>query len=204
MRFEEQVILPLPHPPGQVPLADEVRGTLLGSSLREIYERGRREDYFAALPPELHEAIRGLVASTWLPMDVALAHYEAVHTLGFTVEEQREMGRRVAARVQHGWAGTIIRGLRATGAVTPLRALPRFHQAWDRLIRGGGGAVYQVGPKDARIECHGFPLARVAYVRNAWTGMIESTLELLVRKCYAKEILRLRGPEKLAYHVSWV
>ena len=69
---------------------------------------------------------------------------------------------------------------------------------------GGHGAVYQVGPKDMRVECHGCPLADIAYVRNGWAGMFESTLELLAKKVYVREQPRYRSDTTCAFHIAWV
>lgn len=202
--FEERAIVELHCPAPRVPPVVRVRGTLLASSLQGVRERGLQDTYFEALDSQHHDTIREMVAATWLPVEVAMAHYEAVDALGLSARAQWTMGRRVAERVQHGWAGTVVRALKASGAVTPLRVLGRFPSGWERLMDGGATAVYQTGPKDLRVEGHGVPMAPGTYFRNAFGGMFESTLELVARTVYVSELPRYRGPTTCAYSISWV
>ncbi len=202
--FEERVLHELAYPRGEVPLVTRARGTLLASSTQGVRERGLQQEYFEALDPRYHEAIRGLVPGTWLPVELAAAHYAAIDTLGLAPEQQWDMGRRVAERVQHSWVGTVIRGLKASGAVTPVQVLTRFQNAWDRLFEGGGSEVVQTAPKDIRVEAHGMHLAPGAYFKNAWCGMFESTLELVAKKVYVRQLARYEGPTTCAFDISWV
>lgn len=204
MGFDERVLAELPFPKGQVPPVTKVRGTLLASSVRNVRDRGLNDAYFSFLEPELHDAIRGLVPSTWIPVDVALGHYRSIDQLDLTGADHWAMGRVVAERVQHGWAGTVIRGLKASGAVTPVQVLGRFPTAWDRLFQGGASAVVQTGPKDIRVEAYGMPMSRGVYFRNAWSGMFESTLELVARKVYVRELPNHRSDTTCAFAISWV
>lgn len=202
--FEQRVLGEMRHPEGAVPLIARVRGTLLASSVQGVRERGLTETYFEELPAEHHDAIRGLVASTWIPIEVAEAHYAAIDRLPLNAGDHWAMGRRVAERVQHGWVGTVVRGLKASGTVTPANVLARFQQGWDRLMDGGGASrVVQTGPKDIQIECYGIPLATSTYFRHAWCGMFESTLELVARKVFVRELVRYRSPTSCAFAISW-
>lgn len=202
--FEAKVLGELRHPEDAVPPITHVRGTLLASSVQGVKDRGLNESYFAELPAEHHDAIRGLVPSTWLPLEVAQAHYRAVDRLPLTSADHWAMGRRVAERVQHSWVGTIVRGLKASGAVTPVQVLERFQNAWDRLMDGGGASrVVQTGPKDIRVECYGIPLAEGNYFRAAWCGMFESTLGLVARKVFVRELVRYRSPTSCGFAISW-
>jgi hypothetical protein len=139
--------------------------------------------YFAALPPEHAPRPRELVAGQWLPMSVGLAHYAAIERIGLSAQQARENGRRVARSVQNTYLATLIRTL--SSGVTLWSVLPRLPSFLSRLVDGGACAVYKNGPKDARIEIHGVPVARFAYVRLGWAGMFESSLELVTRKVYA-------------------
>jgi len=202
--FEAKVLGELRHPEGAVPPITRIRGTLLASSVQGVRDRGLNETYFAELPEEHHDAIRGLIASSWIPIDVAKAHYRTMDELPLTEEDHWAMGRRVAERVQHSWVGTIVRGLKASGAVTPVQIMERFQQAWDRLMDGGGASrVVQTGPKDIRVECYGIELAEGNYFRNAWAGMLESTLGLVARKVFVRDLVRYRSPTSCAFSISW-
>ncbi len=202
--YEDRALIELPYPKDQVPLVTKVRGTLMASSVRGVRDRGHDDVYFELLPPEFHDAIRGLVPATWIPVETALAHYRTLDELDLTNADHWAMGRVVAERVQHGWAGTIIRGLKASGAVTPAQVLGRFDTAWNRLFQGGSNAVIQTGPKDVRVEAYGMPMAPGVYFRNAWSGMFESTLELVARKVYVRELPNYRSATTCAFAISWV
>ena len=121
-----------------------------------------------------------------------------------TPEQQIDNGRLVAQRIQNTYVGTIIRGLKASGTVSVWALLERFPIAWGRLMEGGSSAVYRLGPKEARVECHGVPFADIAYFRAGWEGMFESTIELVTRKVYTRQLPGLQTPTVIAYRVSWV
>jgi hypothetical protein len=196
-----EVIVPLDK--RQMQPVTAVRSTLLRASLDAVTELGKRPDYFLLLPMELHDAMEGLVVGEWLEIGVAAEHYRAIDQLGISDDQAYRIGRRVSDRVQKSYAGTVLRALGAS--VTPFSALERAPAFWARLIEGGGLVVYATGPKDARIEFHGFPLARFAYIRHAFRGIIESILELVVRKAYGKVVWPVGGDrDALGYEISWV
>ena len=99
------------HALDRTPLATHLRGTVLASSLSAIEGLGMRDDYFATLAPEHHDAIRGLVVNDWIPMALALAHYGALETMGLAGEVARDNGRKVADRVQKSYLATLVRAL---------------------------------------------------------------------------------------------
>mgnify|MGYP003429131795 FL=1 len=73
----------------------------------------------------------------------------------------------------------------------------------SRLVKGGACAVYKLGPKDARIELHGVPIARYAYVRAGWAGMIEGTLSMVARGVTVRDRSRINSDTIAAFGVSW-
>ena len=56
----------------------------------------------------------------------------------------------VSVQVQATFLGTLAKMGRSAG-VTPWTGLVHFQRLWDRVLDGGGVAVYRVGPKDARV-----------------------------------------------------
>jgi len=82
--------------------------------------------------------------------------------------------RRRAARdlievgddVEGTFLGTLFRAARL-GGVSPWVGLSHAQRLYERLLDGGGGlCVVRLGPKEARMEIAGLPLARIAYFRN--------------------------------------
>jgi hypothetical protein len=196
-----EVVLALPCAEARVPLATHIRGTVLASSLAAIESMGLRDAYFDALPKPRHDAMRSIVVGEWQPMDLGVAHYGAIEALGLSFEQARENGVRVADRVQKSYLATMIRALGF--GITPWSILPRTQSILDRLLQRVAAAVLRVGPKDARIEIHGAPIASFQYVRGGWAGMIEGGLDLVTRKTYCRDVSRPNATTVAAFLVSW-
>ncbi len=197
-----ETILALPFPAERVPRATAIRSTTLISSLGTLRALGLAEAYFAQLPSGHHAAIRDLVTGVWLPMDLGIAHYAAIERLNLSAEQARENGRRVSQSVQNSYFVTLVRTLGS--GVTLWSVLPRLPSFLARLVDGGACAVYRDGPKDARVEIHGVPIARFSYVRLGWAGMFESTLELLARRVYVRDVSPPRTSSMAAFTIAWV
>lgn len=199
---EEEEIVPLRAPRGRVPPVTHVRSTLISASITAMRARGRYEEYLARLPRVHHETVVHMVAGVWVPIDVAVAHYETVEHLGFTPHDALDIGLEVAAVVRASALGGIVRLAKGAG-MTPWTGLAHFQRLWDRIVQGGAGAVYKIAPKEARIEAHGLALARIAYARAGLRGIIVGSTELFCSKAYVSEIPRLCTPTILAYRVAW-
>src|ERR1700691_3436528 len=96
----EEIHLPFPAPKGEIPLVTQFRSTWLTSSLRALKARGQLEAYLALLPPEHHNAVLDSVAGIWLPVGVAIAHYEACDGLHISTAEAVAIGREVHSYAQ--------------------------------------------------------------------------------------------------------
>jgi hypothetical protein len=200
----EEAIIPFTGPPELTPTVTEVRGTLLSSSLQMLRDRGLREAYLEALPDRYHESIEGLVPGVWLPLEVAHAHYAAIDALGLSDADILDIGRGVGERIQNGHIGTILRGTRNLGGLDPWTILGRTGALWQRVFRGGEAAVFKLGPKDARLEFVGIPIAQVSYFRVGMQGIIEAAVTLSSRKAYVRSHHGMRGPDSMAYSISYV
>ncbi len=182
--------------------ATAVRTTLLSASTVALRKRGLIEEYLAVLPKEHHDLVLGLVAGDWLPIEVGVAHYAACDSLRLSANAQYDMGYEVGQKIQQNVLGTLVR-LAQKGGVTPWDALPQLPRLWQRMIQGGATAVYQTGPKDARVEFLATPFARYAYCRNAFRGILAGVAESLCRKVYVTEINELRTQTRFAAAMSW-
>lgn len=203
MQPTEELFLPPREPRARVAAATHVRSTVLLSSIEVMRQRGRFDTYAAALPRQHHEVLFSLVAGTWVPMDLALAHYEAANTVGFSALEQYENGKQVVDRIGSTAFGLVGALARSSGATT-WTALSHAQRFWDRLMLGGMLVVYKLGPKDARLEGYGAPIARVPYVRNGWRGMIAGVCELFGTRAYVHEIRSQCGGSSFAFRIAWV
>ncbi|HEY2511604.1 MAG TPA: hypothetical protein VGI39_12135, partial [Polyangiaceae bacterium] len=92
-----------------LPPVTHIRSTQLAASVLALRAHGHFDRYIKGLPVRFHEPVLRSVAGTWLPIEVGVAHYRAAEALGLSVEEQMEMGRGVAQRIQSGLLGTLVR-----------------------------------------------------------------------------------------------
>lgn len=167
-----------------------VRSTVLVTSIQALREAGYEARYAAHAAPSLRERLFGLGAPTWLPIELAEAHYGACDALGLRNEEILAIGTRLAPAHASG-ASLVAQAARATGIATPwsvLRNAPRF---WARMYDGAEVTVHEDGPKDARIEVAGQMLARFAYWRVGFSGVLRGMAQALCARVHVKE--RLSG-----------
>jgi hypothetical protein len=159
------------HQSAHGPTVLQVRGSLIASSLETIRQLGLFDRYEAHLPAQHHDAVVYVLAASWVPIDVAMAHYGACEEMQLTEPELHEIGRHVSQRIMGTFLGTLVRTASKIIATPgmPLRHYPRL---WDRLLEGGGCTVSMMGSRDARIESRGVPMFRYRYFRIAYNGLI--------------------------------
>ncbi len=172
--MNEECLIELP--PGLVTVS-QVRSTLLQSSLNSLKNLGHFENYLELLNPLHKDVILGSLAPEWLSLAAAEAHYEACDALKLSAEQMQQIGEDVGSRIQGTFLGTLVRRARTVG-LTPWLPLAHFQRLWVRLMVGGGVALYKTGPKDVRVEIHLLPLARYAYFRVAFCGVISAGIKL--------------------------
>jgi hypothetical protein len=184
----------------------QIRSTLLAGSVQTLRAKGYFDLYRAALPNELHDGILQAVAGSWMPIEIGMAHYAACEAIGLTPLEQFNNGREVSLRVQNTMLGVLARTARTLGNVTPWTGLEHFQRMWDRVMCGGSGAVYRIGPKEARVEAHGNPLVQWAYFRNSWRGMFACAGELFCDKLYVTDISPAGAARQALFvlRIAWV
>jgi hypothetical protein len=199
---EVVIVAPSLSASGAVEPVTYVRSTLLASSILGLRERGLMEEYEKHLPVVVRDAVLNAVTGSWLPVEVAMAHYRAVDALQRPVPEQYAAGEYVAARIQNTVLGTLAR-MAKTAGVTPWMGLEYFPKLWDRLMMGGSPAVYQLGPKEARVEIYGVPMVEFACFRNGWRGMFGSSGLFFANKVFVHEIPRYTTTTNTAFRISW-
>jgi hypothetical protein len=180
----------------------KVRSTLLASSQLGLRERGWFDNYLRVLPQSAHATVLSPAAGQWIDVEFAMAHYRACESLGLSVDEQFDAGWRTSVRIQNSVLGTLARVAKTAG-VTPWTGLQYFQRLWDRLLLGGSGAVYRLGPKDARVEIHGVPMVQFAYFRNGWRGMFGGSGQLFANRLYIHEFTSYTTGTRTAFLISW-
>ncbi len=194
---------PFPSPSTPTSRATEASSALLISSLQSLRERGLFDRYRTHLAEGDAKRILGAVVGEWVPVTLLAAHYAAADRLGLTPNEVVEAGVLVGDKIQATVLGTILRVARASG-VTPWAAIANFQRLYERMFRGGGGTrVVKLGPKEARLEIAGLPLAHIAYFRGGTMGMIKGAGELFCERMFVREVPDKRTTTSVAYRCMW-
>jgi hypothetical protein len=199
-RFREEVMLPFPGPREAILPATAYRSTWLVSSLQALRERGHFEAYRRLLSAH-HDVILSALAGSWLPMDVARAHYDACNGLGLDADEQLAMGQSVGGRAQGTVLSSAVKAARGAG-VTPWTIVPQFHRLYLRGVNGGAAAVFKLGPKEARAEFVGCELFDIDYFRHAFRGVLLNVGALFCEKQYIHDMPRRRRGEAI-FKLQW-
>ena len=197
-------LVPLPAPKSQIANATHFRSTWLTASQGTLRTRGLRERYEAQVAPEHRDVLFNIVAGVWLPMELARAHYTACDRLGLPNDELLEIGAE-ATRKANKTHITFVAHMAQVAGVTPWTMLAQTPRIWERTFRGGGAiAVARLGPKDARLEIVGFPVAGLRYLRVTMRSIVGGLLELYCERAYAKDIPTLCDERVLAMRLAWV
>jgi hypothetical protein len=198
----EEAIVPFDCPKEQVQPATHFRSTWLVSSVTTLRARGLFDRYLAALPARFHDTVTGPVAGVWLPIEIAVSHYEACEKLKLSSDEQVAIGRSVTEFVHRTSFSLAIRLVKEAG-VTPWTCLALQKRLWQRVWQGGDVAVFKLGPKEARVEGVGWPCSRVPYCRSALRGVLLAQTELFCRRAFVRDIPGLCTSTSLGYRVAW-
>jgi hypothetical protein len=185
------------------PPATHVRSSLIVSSLQALRARSHFDAYAQRLPALERDVLPNIAAGLWLPMGLAMTHYEACEALGLPAEEQVALGAAVSDRVQGSFLGLFLRAANGVG-ITPWIPLGAADRLWGRVFQGGGGVeIAQLGPKEATCRFRGLPIMDIPYVRNGWRGVFVAGMQPFCAKAYAVELPRERRPLGAMYRLSW-
>jgi hypothetical protein len=200
----EEILVPYPGgaPRKSVAVATRFRSTWLGSSVQALRERGLQDRYFAVLAPEFREVVRSSVAGVWLPIDVAVAHYDACDRLELPMREVVQIGFDVTKHIRNTTIQTMVR-LASNAGATPWTILERAGVLWGRAFEGSGISVVKLGPKEARFEVAGWPVSRSMYCRTAFRGILTASTDMFCLKTYVKELPKLCTDMTLGYTIAW-
>lgn len=197
-------VVPLTLPRAQITNATHFRSTWLTASQATLRERGHFTDYEALIDPLYRSEVLSLVAGTWTPMEIATAHYSACDALDFSTHDLLEIGAAATRRANATHLAFVLRLAKGAG-VTPWTILGQIQRIWDRTFKGGGQVgVARLGPKDARFEIIGYPLARLRYNRITMRGIANGLVELFCERSYVKELPNLCDARSVGLQLSWV
>jgi hypothetical protein len=171
---EERLLASYPADLSSVTRVTEYRSTWIAASRDLLLSLGLFDRYESALRridrercPGAEEAILSAVANAWLSMPVVRAHYDACQTLGLSESEVLANAlSEEGGQVRRAWHAQLIAAAQKPG-VTSFTMLSQVPKWWARYANGGGMAVYQQGPQQARMEYRACELFEVPYYIHA-------------------------------------
>ena len=195
----------LDHLSAHGPYVTHMRGTLLVNSIEHLRQLGVYERYLELLDARYREQIMFAIASSWIPIEVALVHYQACDDLKLSAPDCQALGSMMAERIANTFLGTVLRVTRSAGGQSFWSLMSQNSRIWDRMYLGGGVTVLQVGPKDAVLENHGLPLVTTRYWRSVYEAYWRALGALFAKVAFVK-VVRAREPHphRIAIAGSWV
>jgi hypothetical protein len=184
------------------PMMTEVRSTWVTSSVLGLREHGHYERYVARLAPEHRSAVLDAVAGSWLPVSAFAAHYAACDAIAIPEDEQVAMGQRTTRHL-HGTMLDLTRRLAREAGATPWAPLGQASRLFARVARGGAVFLHRLGPKEARLDLFGYPVAGSTYARLAMRGAVGSLAGILGHRAYVHDVRSLCTSTRLSYRVQW-
>jgi hypothetical protein len=199
-----EVILTPPQRGKNIADVTHVRGTVLVASQRSLKARNAWDSYQAHIDPAFRDALSIVLASSWVPIDAAVAHYQACDRLQLDQEEIRAFGRETG-RIIYSATVAVVMKLSNQFGTTPLAILRNLDRFSDRTWKGGGAfEVKLLGPKEAEVLWFGQPCGTVPYFREGFGAFLCGTFEPLCRMSYYRVVRPPAGVNAIAYRFSWV
>lgn len=193
------------HISSEGPTVTHMRGLMVVSSLSNLRAAGLFPRYQDSLPAAHRDGILYAIASSWVPVELALAHYHTIDRLNLGPAEVRNLGALMAQKVAESILSVALRTLRDAGVSTIWRLLAQQDRVWDRMYQGGGVTVLKTGPKDVVLENHGLPLLESRYFRAAHVAYLHAVSSLFTKVVFTKQVrAREPHPHRIAIAGSWV
>ncbi|HEY2733204.1 MAG TPA: hypothetical protein VGI70_04430 [Polyangiales bacterium] len=171
--IEVQGEIVLAHDPNAVP-ATAVRNVLIQSSLTELKATGYYDRYAALIAPEVLTELAANLGPGWIPIELALAHYEACDKMNLSAEDFALLGARVGDRVQGAVLVTSAKKKRDED-FDLWNVEAQLHRMWARLFQGGSLQVVKLGPKMKLLQARGIRLNRYHYYRQGHLAALRAT-----------------------------
>jgi hypothetical protein len=203
MAPREEVFLPFDCPRAHPPPLTAVRGAVIASSIKALRKHELYDAYVQHLDPAHRDRVLGLSVSAWAPIAIAVAHYRACDALALDRATIEEIGGETGLSINQTVVSILVKLSREAGA-TPWNALARSNTLMARSWQGSRCGVFKLGPKEARFEWIGQPLAEIPYIRVGFAGFVRSIMMLFSTKAFVRELPAYCSATTLGYRCSWV
>jgi hypothetical protein len=171
MSTETREVL-VPHDLTRGPVVS-VRRMLVHSSIAELKQLGVYERYCSLIPSASLARINELIGPGFLPVQLALAHYETCDRLALTDEQIETIGEHSGDKMKDA----LLVAARSTTAEQSAERAPwpligAYSRMGRRLYEGGSSQYVKVGPKQLQVENAGNMLFALQYYRTAHVGFL--------------------------------
>lgn len=198
-----RVVVDYKSPDG--PTVTHIRGMLLSNSLSSLRALNLEERYFDMLPASARAELNGIIASSWVEIDVAMLHFGVFEGLDVADEKIEELGRPLAGRITETWFGAVVRGARNSGMEAMASILRQNDRSFSRMYKGGRTTVTEYGPKEMVIEDHGNPMLSLRPFRSGYLGFMKGLAALFTKSAFIKTVpMQTPDPHGTATRFSWV
>jgi hypothetical protein len=191
------------RPKEPTPPVTHVRGTLLVASREQMSAVGAYEQYVAALADTTRDQLVGLIAASWVPIELALEHFNAIDRLALPLDVVERATGAVAAKLQGTLLRTVAKTVQASGA-SPLSIVRTVGMLWGRTFKGGSMEVRPTGPKDGVIRLLGSPLLASRYHRTGVRVHVQVAADLFSERAVVREQSYKPAAQELTLRVQWV
>ncbi len=177
-----EVFVPYETPNGRGSGATHVRSTLIVSSIQAFRARNFFDPYVALLSPSDRDALLSMIAGTWAPIALGMAHYVAADRLGLDSGTVASLGASVGERLNKTMLSVAVKLSREAGATPAWTALGRAHRLRELSWQGSDLTVLKLGPKEARLDWVGDPLRRSPLRRESLRRLLAGAHPALLQE----------------------
>ena len=201
--FKQAVLVEYQSPAG--PTVTHVRGGVIVQSLASIRHAGLYDSYLSRLDPQHRDHILYAIAASWIPVDVGMAHLNALDQLDLSASQAATSGASVGREFGTLVYSAVMKATRSVGANAGWFMLKQCDRLLPRVYTGGGCTLIQTGPKDALLELHGMTMARSSFFRTSHQAYMTALGRLMGTGAYVRPARPRDGtPHSMATAFSWV
>ena len=187
------------------PTVIEERGLLIVSSIQNLKAASLYDGYQQRLSAPARERMEGILASSWVPIELAAEHCATLDALQLSDRVLQEHGEKISQQVSESTFSMMMRTARSMGVDKSWWLMKQCDRMWPRMYRGGGITLLSAGPKDAIVEVHGLPLLQSRFFRTAHHAFLFGLGASLSETSYVKAVRpREPHPHRAATAMSWV
>lgn len=180
-----------------------VRGSIVFATQRDIKRAGLWATYLEALSSTAREQLPAIIAASWVPIALAVEHYRCLQLVCPDAAAAEERGARSVARLHGPVVNTVVRGLRAAGALSPPSIASKAVLFFGRLYVGGDVVVIRRGNHGLEIEFRKNPLCRFEVYRFANLGVMLGAFHMAEPRLKGHVVHADRSADEAAFRFSW-